>query len=336
MIFMKKQSGMSLVEIMVAITIGSILMIGMINLFIANKQSHRIQESLGSAQENGRFSLQVVDYSLRMADHWGGIDADVVSGSAAITWPGGCNASWTGNLTEGMRGFDGTAVLPAALTSCFTNYLPNTDAFVVRYAAADGIVTDANIAVGANATTFFVRSSAERRGEIFKGTNGIPAGLAAQDGTYNYPYAVELYYIKCTIMNGATCDESDSKDTPTLTRLRLSNTGTMVEEELIENVEQMQVEYGVDTNSDNAPDMYYTATEIDAMAIPGWPDVVSARISVVARSNSRDISFTETSNYTLAGGYVHQTSSAALFSDVQQFRRRVYTHTIQIRNRSRS
>jgi prepilin-type N-terminal cleavage/methylation domain-containing protein len=336
MIFMKKQAGLSLIEIMISIVIGSILMIGLINLFMANKHSHRIQESLGSAQENGRFALQVLDYSLRMTDHWGGIDADVVSGNAAITWPGGCNGGWTGNLTEGIRGFDGAAVLPAALTSCFTNYLPNTDAFVVRYASADGLVTDANVGAGANATTFFVRSSAERRGEVFKGSDGIPAGLAAQDGTYNYPYAVELYYIKCTFLNGATCDEADPLDIPTLTRLRLSNTGAMTEEELIENVEQMQIEYGIDTNSDNAPDLYATATEIDAMATSRWPNVVSTRISVVARSNTRDASFTEAVNYTLAGGYVHQTSSSALFGEVQQFRRRVYTHTIQIRNRSRS
>lgn len=55
---MKKQSGLSLVELMVAIVLGLILVAGVIELFVNNRQVYRVQEAKARMQEDGRFVLQ--------------------------------------------------------------------------------------------------------------------------------------------------------------------------------------------------------------------------------------------------------------------------------------
>ncbi|MES9886642.1 MAG: prepilin-type N-terminal cleavage/methylation domain-containing protein, partial [Candidatus Sedimenticola sp. 6PFRAG1] len=53
-----KQQGLGLVEIMIAMVLGLVLTIGMTEIFIANKQAHKSQESLSHIQENARFAIE--------------------------------------------------------------------------------------------------------------------------------------------------------------------------------------------------------------------------------------------------------------------------------------
>lgn len=55
---MKKQRGLSLVELMVAIVLGLILVAGVIELFVNNRQVYRVQEAKARMQEDGRYALQ--------------------------------------------------------------------------------------------------------------------------------------------------------------------------------------------------------------------------------------------------------------------------------------
>lgn len=54
---MKKhpQKGFSILEILVAITISLILMLGLLQIFISNKNTYRLENNLAMLQENGRF-----------------------------------------------------------------------------------------------------------------------------------------------------------------------------------------------------------------------------------------------------------------------------------------
>ena len=64
-----RQRGLTLIEIMVALLIGSFLLAGVIQIFIVNKQTYRVQENLSRMQENGRFAMDYLNRYIRLAGY---------------------------------------------------------------------------------------------------------------------------------------------------------------------------------------------------------------------------------------------------------------------------
>lgn len=64
----KKQSGFSIIELMVAVLIGLILIAGTFTIFVANSESFRLQRALSESQEAGRFALDFIAQDLRQAE----------------------------------------------------------------------------------------------------------------------------------------------------------------------------------------------------------------------------------------------------------------------------
>lgn len=64
-----KQVGLSLVELMVAVTIGLFLMLVVANLFIGSKQTYTNQDNLSRLQENGRFAIALMGKAIREAGY---------------------------------------------------------------------------------------------------------------------------------------------------------------------------------------------------------------------------------------------------------------------------
>jgi type IV pilus assembly protein PilW len=64
-----RQRGMSLVELMVAMTIGLVLTVVIANLFVGTKRTYRTQDDLSRMQENLRFSFQVIGRTVRQAGY---------------------------------------------------------------------------------------------------------------------------------------------------------------------------------------------------------------------------------------------------------------------------
>ena len=64
-------SGFSLVELMVAIVISSLLLVGVLQIFISSRESYKLDEGLSRIQENGRFATEFLEREIRMAGHMG-------------------------------------------------------------------------------------------------------------------------------------------------------------------------------------------------------------------------------------------------------------------------
>jgi type IV pilus assembly protein PilW len=64
-----RQRGMSLVEMMIAMTIGLVLTVVIANLFLGSKQTHRTQDDLSRMQENTRFAFNIIGRSLRQSGY---------------------------------------------------------------------------------------------------------------------------------------------------------------------------------------------------------------------------------------------------------------------------
>lgn len=112
------QSGFTLVELMISMTIGLFLSAGMVALLIGNKQSYRDSEGVARVQENGRFAIEYLANNVRQA----GLQNFV---GTMATWP----------PSDYLQGWAGATSAPsgANLTVGVSGYVKNTDLFRVTY-----------------------------------------------------------------------------------------------------------------------------------------------------------------------------------------------------------
>ncbi len=68
---MNRQTGFSLIELMVALVLGLILTAGVISVYITSKNTYNVNNALGAVQEHGRFAFGFMDPKLRMAGYMG-------------------------------------------------------------------------------------------------------------------------------------------------------------------------------------------------------------------------------------------------------------------------
>jgi type IV pilus assembly protein PilW len=66
----RDQQGLTLIEIMIAITISLLLLAGVMQIFISSKSSYNLQNGLGRLQENGRYAMNILARDIGMAGHY--------------------------------------------------------------------------------------------------------------------------------------------------------------------------------------------------------------------------------------------------------------------------
>lgn len=64
-------SGLSLIELMVALAIGTILLLGLVQVFAASRIAYQTAEGMSRVQENARFAVDFLQRDVRMAGHFG-------------------------------------------------------------------------------------------------------------------------------------------------------------------------------------------------------------------------------------------------------------------------
>ncbi|MFV8784177.1 PilW family protein [Microbulbifer sp. SA54] len=62
-----RQKGLSLIELMVGLALASVLLLGVLQIFDANRRTHLLQESLSRIQESGRIATDMLAKELRNA-----------------------------------------------------------------------------------------------------------------------------------------------------------------------------------------------------------------------------------------------------------------------------
>jgi len=63
----KAQSGLSLIELMISLVLGLVLVLGLIQVFLASRQTFATNDAMSKTQENGRFALEFIARSARQA-----------------------------------------------------------------------------------------------------------------------------------------------------------------------------------------------------------------------------------------------------------------------------
>ena len=67
----RRQRGLTLVELMIAMLLGLFLLGGLLQIFISSKQTYKMQEALSRLQENGRFAIDFMARDIRLAGYKG-------------------------------------------------------------------------------------------------------------------------------------------------------------------------------------------------------------------------------------------------------------------------
>ena len=130
----RQQAGLSLIELMVALVIGSLLLLGATSLLINNKRIYQTQDQLGRMQENARFAVQRMFHDISMAGYFGCTGAaGVITNNLKNLATGGANY----DVSHPVEGFDNATRnwLPSGRT--FSRIpartpTPGTDGITVR------------------------------------------------------------------------------------------------------------------------------------------------------------------------------------------------------------
>lgn len=285
------RNGFSIIELMIALFLGALVVAGLINVLIANRQAYRLQEATNYNQQNMRFAMDRIGWSLRMADFWGGVASTNITGTPAVTGTGSCDATWILNVAQGIYGYDGAATFPLAGCVNNANYVPGTDVLVLRYADTDAV--DPAAALIPN--KIYLQAQTGARGILFANTR--PAALPnATLGVSTYPYGVEAYYLRpCSDPGpGGLCGAGSDggRPIPTLMRLHLNDAGGLISEPVVEGIEQLQFEYGLRADKGTpTPTVYKSASKMTA---PDWDNVIAVRIGYVLRAQTRDVAVPHT------------------------------------------
>lgn len=353
----RHQRGITLVEMMVAMVVGLILLVGIVQLFISNKQAYRIQEGANVLNENARYLMNQMQYDLRMADHWGGVEASDVEIDGGIAAIGSdCAGDAAALQNAGLYGIDGDDTSPLDCIPS-SNYVPNSDIVIVRYGNPSGkCLGGRELSEELQDDEVYIRTAVGRRAVIFQGANkgGLPADLEYDEGTQGvcdgapddtelgeYPNTptfklkTVIYFLRpCAsqaLGTAGVCDDADDK-IPTLARLSLKGLA-LVEEDVIAGVEQMQLAYGIDDNGDRAPDRYLSAEDITAGG--DWDKVIDVKLSVLIRNTELDTTANDDTQYTLYGGEAGDGVIYTVPDDAKRYRRKVFNTSIQVRNMTR-
>jgi prepilin-type N-terminal cleavage/methylation domain-containing protein len=244
------QHGFTLVEIMVSLTLTTILILGTVTLHSHAIQTARTIERRAALEERATFALALMEEDLRMAGFWGlHTDAALLTGAdlAQVHCNNNDVSSWAMNLRVSVSSSRNSYPLPCP---AFSNAAPNSDTLTVRHASPSTVAPKNNT---------IQLQTGHTGGSIF--SNGVPP--SADTGTAIHNVMVRAWYID---------QHSSEADLPALRRYELVSGGLMQNQEIMPGVEQLRVELGIDTNADGLLDGFtssavMTASEVLAIKI---------------------------------------------------------------------
>jgi len=328
----RRQLGLSLVELMVALVISSILLLGLSTLFIASSHNFAETERVSRQIENGRYASALLRDEIRHAGFYGEIGGVVnLPPGSSIAMPGAIPdpcataiATVRAAMPLPIQGFDQTDATP----SCIPDRVAGTDVLVVRRAHTTTIPAASAVANGYYTQTSYCMTDTPMFKLDQSGFTLLEKDCVAGNVRPVRQYHVHLYYIAaCSVATGAngTCAGGD-KNVPTLKRVSLQTGGTFSNPEpLVEGIENMQIEYGLDTTGDGYPDQY----KAKPASVAEWAQVASIRARLLARNTDTTPGFTDTKTYPLG---LQADGTPLSVTPGGAYRRHAYVEVVRVTN----
>jgi type IV pilus assembly protein PilW len=344
----KRQSGISLIELLIAVALGLFIAGALTYVFVDSSRSFRDLRRSGEQIENGRFALSLLVDDLRHAGYFGqlntfpalaAIDPCVTPTLAHLAAPIEVVSAATLAATAASPG----GCLPAS------EIAPGSDVLVIRRVDTNLLVADPTPAApnptGVSVSNAVYLQANPLEGEIQLGNggtidrtmkaNGDAATILRRDGNAAPIRRLHVSFYYVSPCSQQTCG-SGGDGVRTLKRMDLATGGgspTWTVFPLVSGIEFMQVDLGVDT----LPNVAATATGLigDGTAdgtflqtTAAWDGVVSVRVYLLARSLEPTVGHADTKTYRLglatAGSEYGPTNDA--------FKRKVFAGEIRLNN----
>ncbi|MBF0271888.1 MAG: PilW family protein [Magnetococcales bacterium] len=310
----RRQAGLSLIEVMIAMSIGLVVLLAVISMLSTSNRSRQELDQSAQLIENGQYAIQVLYEDLRHAGFFGHYHAGGLTTPASLPDPcetDDANALLTA-LALPLQGYSSTGITNRAdvsATSCAATVLspdnlkPGSDLLVIRRADTAilaGVPTSGEVYLQANVTTAAIQFGSATANVPTTTADGGSVTLTQRNGATVSPantrrLHVRVYFVApCSKGSGASGICAAGDDTiPTLKRLDLEASGgvrAMAITPLAEGVEILKVRYGLDTTpsttdpatgliGDGIPDTWSTAP-----TLAQWSSVVSVQVHVLTRA----------------------------------------------------
>jgi type IV pilus assembly protein PilW len=350
---MKNRSlGLSLVELMVALAIGSILIAGAVYVYSQSRNTQRVSETAARLQENGRYVLSVLEPDIQLAGYYGfsnspgGIqfihDGDLGAATpAARLQPGntaatgvdhGCGNNYAVNVITTIDGVNDNEAFPlgcADEVEAAGGIREGTDLLTIRRSSGPPAV-GSGTAVAGRLQLLVNRLNPNNSYMFVDGLKPTSPALKT-DLVEVRDVVVRSYYVS---------NDSVNPDVPGLPALHMIlPDGT--DQEVMRGVEDFQVQFGYDTGSydgnaeidagfdedgNGIPDSSngIATRYVDPGEVPFGFQVVSVRLWVLLRAEQAEQGFVDDRPYVMG--------SKTVDAPGDNHRRVLMSRTIQLRN----
>ena len=290
-----RQRGVSLIELMVAMTIGSVLIFGATQVYVNSRNAYGANEGVSRMQESARYAMSVIEPDVRMSNFWGLLKgAGAVTGqalqtaAAAPVAPGAaaniCGTNFAVDLSTNLQGDNNSYVLsPTRQPGC--NSLIDLDSGAAWTTTP---VTTADTLTVRRASVF--RNAAPTAGVLELCTNRISGKLQSDVSACTaWPVGelsnliVDTYYIDR--------NSAQLAGLPALRRKTLSAGGVLqfADQEIIAGIEDMQIQFGIDPTGNTGLATRY----VNPDAVPASAQIIAVRIWLLVRADSAEQGFTD-------------------------------------------
>jgi type IV pilus assembly protein PilW len=332
----RAQRGLSLVELMVAMAIGTFLLAGAITVFGKTRDLYRTNDAAARLQETARYAMSTVEADLRMANYWGLMSrADHIENGPALDLANPPAVDPGYSLPAELAGYAGTINECGVMWAVkLPAYIEATDSYTLACAAAGvGAVAGSDTLTIRRASTLPIATGAPltaSAGQIKLQTSRVQGSLFST-ATLPAGYLPPLSETRALVANAYYVgqDSDERAGTPSLRRKQLdvqSGAPAIVDRQVVPGVEDLQIELGADFNNDQNADYFVQP----GTAIPAGDQIVAVRIWLLVRAEQREQGYTDGRTYDYASR-----TGANVLTPGDSFRRLLVSKTIALRNTRR-
>lgn len=366
---LRAQRGFSLIELMVSIVLGLVIVASLALLFANSSRARQETDKTNQQIENGRYASQYLLQDLRLAGYFGEFNPGAIGVPGAVPDPSATDAASLGAaLPIAVQGYHfgknaaTASAVPAGVTALLTDLRANSDVLVLRRTSTCVAGDPGCDLMDTASRTYFQTTLCQSQLSTLAGTATIAIGTTASVFTTTNPNVITAptFLAKRDCTNPAPTrsllvriyyvanNDNAGDGIPTLKMVELGAGAFSAAVPIAEGIETMQVEYGVDANTDGAPEIYtpdpanqgykFDAADANtvwpaATAYPGapaaWHEVTAVKVHVLARNTQTSAGWVDGRSYVL-GSAKASDNTFGPYNDA--YKRHVYTTVIRLNN----
>lgn len=301
--YYKKQIGLTLVELLIAMLVGIFVIGGVLSFFMQSNETQKAQHQISMLRENADFALSLLVEDIQLAGYFGcatrwndAKSVNVLNDSNNFEWNYAIaiqgseylyddeteSSSWAPALDSSLTSVEKGDVITIRRADrqeySVVSHSSSTDVIYIdsgnRFQQEDFLlVTDCeNSAIFQKTNSNYTQSIAHTLADMTPGNASEDIGKAYSTDAKVMELSTISYYIR-----------NNSDGLSALYRKR----GGSNAEEVISGIEELQLSYGIDRDGDYSVDEHLNANDVESEGI--WDAVLTVRVELLARTIMDDI-----------------------------------------------